>query len=107
MFPGAESRAKFPQGLLCTSHIWKSAVIGLRFLPHDSACSADFLEGRNADEPPKDVCVGGLRPPGCIKVERVGSRRPILKFNIYLTNNWPCGGGIYNIPLRLESQVVN
>ena len=47
-------------------------MIGLRFLPHDSACSADFLGGRNADEPPKDVCVGDLRPPGCIKVERVG-----------------------------------
>ena len=47
---------------------------------HDSA---DICGTGTRDEPPKDVCVGGLRPPGCIKVERVESRRPILKFNIY------------------------
>ena len=55
-------------------------MIGLRILPHDSA---DVCGTGTRDEPPKDVCVGGLRPPGCIKVERGESRWPILKFNIY------------------------
>ena len=55
-------------------------MIGLRILPHDSA---DICGTGTRDEPPKDVCVGGLRPPGYIKVETVESRRPILKFNIY------------------------
>ena len=78
-------------------------MIGLRILPHDSA---DVCGTGTRDEPPKDVCVGDLQPPGCIKVERVESGRPILKFNIYLTKNWR-SGGIYKKPLRLESQVVS
>ena len=76
-------------------------MIGRRILPHDSA---DVCGTGTRDEPPKDV--GGLRPPGCIKVERVESRRPILKFNICLKKNWR-SGGIYKKPLRLESQVVS
>ena len=79
-------------------------MIGLRILPHDSA---DVCGIGTRDEPPKDICVGGLRPPGCIKVERVELRWTILKFNIYLTKNWRSGGIYKKNPLRLESQVVS
>ena len=49
IFSGAiKSSARISQGPKCTSQIWKSAVIGLRFFPLKSA---DAREAGTRDEP--------------------------------------------------------